>query len=58
MGLSDAYRAICAELGCQFFDAESVTSASRVDGIHLDADQHLSLGCALADLVGRILSES
>jgi hypothetical protein len=35
-----------------------VTSASRVDGIHLDADQHLSLGCALADLVGRILSES
>ena len=58
MGLSDAYRAICAELGCQFFDAASVTSASRVDGIHLDADQHLSLGRALADVVGPILSES
>jgi lysophospholipase L1-like esterase len=57
-GLSYAYRAVSAELGCQFFDAASVTSASRVDGIHLDADQHLRLGRALADVVGPILSES
>jgi lysophospholipase L1-like esterase len=47
-GLSDAYRAVAAELGCHFFDAGSVTGASTVDGIHLDADQHLTLGSALA----------
>jgi hypothetical protein len=28
-----------------------VTTASRVDGIHLDADQHQTLGTALADVV-------
>jgi lysophospholipase L1-like esterase len=47
-GLADAYRGLAAELGCHFFDAGSVTPASTVDGIHLDADQHQSLGKALA----------
>jgi lysophospholipase L1-like esterase len=32
-----------------------VTSASRVDGVHLDADQHLALGKALAEATQRIL---
>jgi lysophospholipase L1-like esterase len=50
-GLTDAYRSISSELGCHFFDAGSVTSASAVDGIHLDADQHAHLGVALAGFV-------
>jgi lysophospholipase L1-like esterase len=50
-GLADAYRGVASELGCHFFDAGSVTSASTVDGIHLDADQHARLGRALADFV-------
>lgn len=50
-GLAAAYRSVSAELGCHFFDASSVTPASRVDGIHLDRDQHLTLGEALADFV-------
>lgn len=54
-GLADAYRAVSSELGCHFFDAASVTSSSRVDGIHLDADQHAALGRTLADVVGAIL---
>jgi lysophospholipase L1-like esterase len=54
-GLADAYRSVSSELGCRFFDAASATSSSRVDGIHLDADQHLALGRALADVVGAIL---
>jgi hypothetical protein len=33
-----------------------VTSTSRVDGIHLDADQHLALGQALAGVVARLLA--
>jgi len=50
-GLAEAYRATAAELGCHFFDAGTVTSASALDGIHLDADQHRILGKALADLL-------
>jgi lysophospholipase L1-like esterase len=55
-GLGDAYCAVSSDLGCHFFDAASVTSSSRVDGIHLDADQHLALGRALADVVAPILA--
>jgi lysophospholipase L1-like esterase len=50
-GLADAYRDIASELGCDFFDAGSVTPASTIDGIHLDADQHERLGRALAACV-------
>lgn len=53
-GLAEAYRGISTELGCHFFDAASVTGASTVDGIHLDADQHRSLGEALARFVAAL----
>ncbi len=56
VGLADAYREVTAELGCSFYDSSTVTSASRVDGIHLDADQHLLLGEAIADVVRPLLS--
>jgi lysophospholipase L1-like esterase len=55
-GLADAYRTVSSDLGCHFFDAASVTSSSRVDGIHLDADQHLALGNAVADVVTPLLA--
>ena len=54
-GLADAYRSVCTDLGCHFFDAASVTESSRVDGIHLDLEQHGALGNALVELVGEIL---
>jgi lysophospholipase L1-like esterase len=57
-GLADAYRAISSDLGCHFFDAASVTTSSRVDGIHLDADQHLALGSALVGVVAEIVAAS
>jgi lysophospholipase L1-like esterase len=56
VGLEGAYRAVSSDLGCHFFDAASVTSSSRVDGIHLDADQHLALGRALGGVVASILT--
>lgn len=56
-GLANAYRAVSSDLGCHFFDAASITSSSRVDGIHLDTDQHLALGRALAGVVVPILAE-
>jgi len=53
-GLAEAYRGVTAELGCHFFDSGSVTGASTVDGIHLDADQHQTLGMALARFVAAL----
>jgi len=58
LGLRTSIAAVCSALGCGFFDAASVTSASRVDGIHLDRDQHLALGEALVDPVAAILESS
>jgi len=55
-GLSDAYRALSWDIGCHFFDAATVTPTSRVDGIHLDVDQHVLLGAALAGVVAPILA--
>lgn len=55
-GLADAYREVTSALGCHFFDAGSVTASSRIDGIHLDADQHVTLGKALMKVVSTILS--
>src|SRR5260370_23346009 len=50
-GLAEAYSRVAAGLGCHFFDAETVTTSSRVDGVHLDRDQHARLGAALAEVV-------
>jgi lysophospholipase L1-like esterase len=54
-GLADACRQVSSDLRCHFFDAGTVTPASRVDGVHLDADQHLVLGKAMVDVVAPIL---
>jgi lysophospholipase L1-like esterase len=54
-GLAGAYRQIAGEFGCAFFDAETVTSSSVVDGVHLDADQHAKLGRALVEPVRKIV---
>jgi lysophospholipase L1-like esterase len=56
VGLADVYRQISSDLAFHFFDAASATPSSRVDGIHLDADQHILLGQALAPIVAPILS--
>ena len=54
-GLSDAYRRVANELGCQFFDAGISTSISKLDGVHLDADQHEVLGREIAPSVLAVL---
>lgn len=50
VGLADAYRQVCEEVNCHFFDAGSVISSSKVDGVHLDLEQHLMLGKAIAEV--------
>ena len=54
-GLSDAYRQVANELGCHFFDADLEISVSTIDGVHLDADQHQSLGRKITPSVGALL---
>ena len=48
LGLAEEYEIVAKEMDCVFFDAASVTRSSKVDGIHLDKEQHLALGRALA----------
>src|SRR5262245_50242601 len=58
MGLAAALSAVAKERDCEFFDAAAVTTTSRVDGVHLDADQHERLGRAMADVVGPLLQRA
>lgn len=53
-GIADAFRAVCADLGCHFFDAGSVVTSSVHDGVHLDADQHAVLGAELAKVIAAL----
>lgn len=54
-GLNQAIQATAKKHDCHFFDAASVTEASRVDGIHLDLEQHATLGQSLVPVVRAIL---
>ena len=56
-GLAAALASVARERRCPFFDAGEVTGSSVVDGIHLDADQHLVLGRAIAGAVGPLLAD-
>ncbi len=55
VGLAAVYRAACEEVGCHFFDAGGVITSSNVDGVHLDLEQHLALGDAVAKVVEPLL---
>ena len=56
LGLAQAYKEVAGELGCPFFDSGSMITVSRIDGVHLDADQHIKLGEAMAGVVSPLLS--
>jgi lysophospholipase L1-like esterase len=58
LGLADAYRKVCDETGCHFFDAGDVITSSKVDGVHLDAEQHLVLGNELSRIARTLLAEN
>jgi len=57
-GLATALSAVARERDCEFFDAGTVTLTSRVDGVHLDSDQHERLGMAMAEVVGPMLQRA
>ncbi len=57
VGLAAAYRKVCEEIYCKFFDAGSIITSSDVDGVHLDLEQHLVLGKAMSQIVEPLLSK-
>ncbi len=54
-GLAEAYKQVATNLCCHFFGAETATSTSKVDGMHLDSEQHAILGNALVSIVQPLL---
>jgi lysophospholipase L1-like esterase len=57
-GLAEALADVATELGCPFFDAGRVVTTSAIDGVHLDADQHLVLAHELAKAVAGLLDRA
>lgn len=55
VGLALAYQKVCEEMGCHFFDANDVVTSSIKDGVHLELDQHLILGKAIAEVVKSLI---
>ena len=55
-GIAEEYSRIADETDCHFMNAGTVTPASSIDGVHLDADQHARLGAAVAKKVEKLLN--
>lgn len=56
IGLAFELGKIAKENSVYFFDSATATEASAVDGIHLDEDQHLVLGKAIAEAVSNAIT--
>ena len=54
--LSELYQGLAEEKGCAFFDAAGVIRSSSIDGVHLDANAHITLGQALAPICRKLLA--
>jgi len=55
IGLAKSYEDVCKVLDCSFFDSSSVIKSSDIDGVHLDAEQHIILGQTLAKIANSLL---
>ena len=53
--LSEYYRVVATQYGCDFLNAGDFIVSSDIDGIHFEADQHHKLGEAVALRVRQIL---
>jgi lysophospholipase L1-like esterase len=56
VGFSAELESVAKAHSVHYFNAGSVTEASLIDGIHLDENQHLLLGEAIANAVSRSMS--
>lgn len=51
------YQRVALETGCAFLNAGEVASASKADGLHLDAGSHIRLGLRCAEIIRRMLGD-
>ncbi|WP_254679686.1 hypothetical protein [Celeribacter baekdonensis] len=51
MATYEAVRAVAEARDVAVFDANSVVAVSEVDGVHLEAQSHETLGAAVADFI-------
>jgi lysophospholipase L1-like esterase len=58
VGLAAALGAVAAELGCPLYDSARAVKVSAIDGVHLDADQHLVLAHELAKETAALLDKA
>lgn len=49
------YKSISEQYGCKYFDTAKVIRSSRIDGLHIDPEDHEKLARALTDLVTGML---
>nr|WP_279305873.1 SGNH/GDSL hydrolase family protein [Leptospira perolatii] len=55
VGLAEAFRKVSNELDCEYFDSGTVVGSSKMDGVHLDQEDHKTLGLALVEIVSKLL---
>jgi lysophospholipase L1-like esterase len=53
----EAFAAVSARKGCHFLDPSQVISASRRDGVHIEAEEHIKLGLHLCGIVRNLLPD-
>ena len=53
--LAPCYKGVADGYGCRFFDTSSVIHTSKLDGLHIDPEDHDKLGQAAAEIVKGIL---
>lgn len=57
VGLADALQEVATTLDCAFFDANQVITTSPIDGVHLNAEAHITLGETLTGVVQPLLED-
>ncbi len=56
--LSERYKTVAEQLGCDFLDASQIIESSDIDGIHLEVSEHKKLAAAVAEKVHEIMSDN
>ncbi len=54
--LPSYYKTIAEQYGCHFLDTSTVIQSSRIDGLHIDPEDHKTLGKEVAKIVQKILT--
>ncbi len=53
--LAKHYKMVAQQYGCEFFDTAAIIQTSKIDGLHVDPEEHRVLGEQVAELVKKIL---